>query len=859
MKRKSIHVCSLAIGLLMVLGTAFTASAQTNWYYKGTGDMALTASWGSNTDGSGSAPANFTTDNYQFIIMNTTAVSHATAWTVSGASSKIILGNPTTPAAPITLTLNAGSSITAPSAFDVSAPSTGTQKIIYKNSSALSLNNVNDANLEIVFDGATITTSSTKTFGNISLINNASVDMSSAALTLKNLTIDVGSILTGPIGASSNYIAVKTGGAVVINGTFRAGRTGTVTAPGRGGLYTTSVALPVVTSTSYGTLLFQDATEPPNITLGNSSTIDYNRGTSGQTGTQGITPMAYANLTLSNSAVASNKTFAVDGTNTISVSGTLTINLLSGATITQPTATTTLNLLPTAKLVISSATAFATNGRLTLQSNASSTASIGTCVAGSSITGTVTVQQYIPGGFRKYRFISHPFTTSQPLSQLTDNIDITGNTAGTTGQAGQTLGSGFTSTSTNNPSAYFFNTANANGGSPTDAGWSAFTDATTSSWAKGQGMRVLIRGTKGQANTLDGTNATPNAVTLDMVGTINTGDVTVNLITGGAGSTAGFNMVGNPYPSPVDLGAVLTAATNIGSSFYLRNPQTGSYITVPVSASYVIPGGTAFFIKANAATSLTFTEAKKGTCTSCATLFRNANVKNSLQLKALQNNLEYDNLYLNLGKFNAAYDETNDAVKLTNDALNIYVLSSDHKMLAVDYRSIENSDIIPLGIQLPTAYGVQDYLLTTSDVQMDAQTTLVLHDKLNNTYTELKEGASYQLRVDANNPSSVGENRLEIIVSKQAQPTTIGNIGLAEGIEVYATSDAITIINNSNTAIKKASMNLLNMEGQNMLSQTFSLDAGAKVSIPAKQLATGMYAVQLLMVDGKATRKIFKP
>lgn len=860
MKKKStlLHFNKIALCCLLFLFTALRASSQTNWYYNGSGNLTATTSWGSNNDGSGSNPADFITNNYQFIIMNTSSVSLTGTWTVSGTSSKVILGNPVTPAAPITLTLNSGSVLTVPSAsFDVSIPSSGTQKIIYKNSSAISLGTVNDANLELVFDGATLTTSTAKTFGNVSLINNAVIDMGAASAVFNNLTINAGSILSGPIGSSSNFIAIKTGGAVVINGTFKTGRTGTVTSPGVGGLYTTGVAIPVVANANYATLLFQDAATTPALTLGNASTIEYYRGTSGQVGTQGITPMAYANLILSNSTTASNKSFAVPGN--ITVSGTMTINLLSGATITQPSSTTNVTLLPKAKLVINSATAFPTNGKLTLQSDVTGTASIGTCITGSAITGNVTVQQYIPGGFRKYRFLSHPFTTAQTLSQLTDNIDITGNTAGTTNVGGQTAGSGFTSTSTNNPSAYYFTTANANGGSPNDGGWSAFLDATTSSWAKAQGMRLLIRGPKGQTGTLDGANATPNAVTLDMSGIINTGDVLVNLVTGGAGATAGFNMVGNPYPSPVDVGTVLNNASNIGSSFYLRNPQTGSYITVPVAAGYTIPGSTAFFIKANAATTLTFTETNKSTCTSCATLFRNNNVQKGLQIKAIQNSLEYDNLYLNIGKYSSNYDENNDAIKLTNDALNVYVLSSDNKKLAADYRNIENNDIIPLGISLPIAYGVQTYTLKVSDVNMDNQTTLILHDKLNNIFTELKENSIYNLQVDPSNAASVGDNRLEIIVMKNNVHLNSGSANLYESIDVFATTNTITITNNSSLAIKQANLTLLNIDGKNISTQVVNLEAGESISIAAKQFAAGMYAIQLLMADGKIAKKFFKP
>lgn len=857
MKKNPTRLLKMVFHWLLFLLPAITASSQTTLYFNGTGALNSTSSWGINTDGTGgnTGITDFTGNSFSYIIQNTTSITFNTGtWTVSGTGTKVYMGNPNNSSPAITLTIAPGNTInTAGQLFDVPAPSSGAHKIVYQNTTPISVGTV-DANLDLVFDGAAITTTSSRTYGNVSFINGANVDWTGATNgpTFNNLTIDATSTLVGPVGGSNTWIAIKSTGVVTINGTLKAGRTG--------GLYTANVAFPVVNTTTYGTLLFNSATvtQGINLILGSSSTIDYYRGATGQVGAQTVQPLAYGNLTFSNASLASSKTY---GTGDFTVSGTFTVNLLGGSSITAPT-TQNITLLPGAKLLISSATAFPAptgSGKFTLQSDGSGTASIGTCASGSSITGNVTVQQYIPAGFRKYRFLSHPFTTALPLSQLTDNIDITGNTAGTTNAGGQTVGSGFTSTTTNNPSAYYFNTATADGGSPNDGGWKAFLDATTGSWAKAQGIRVLIRGTKGQTGTLDGSNTAPNAVTLDMTGTVNTGDVVVNLVTGGTGSTAGFNMVGNPYPSPVNVGAVLTAASNIGTSFYLRNPQTGSYTTVPVSANYTIPGSTAFFIKANAATSLTFTETNKTTCTSCATLFRNSRVQNSMQIKAMQNGLEYDNLYLNMGKFSSTYDETTDAVKLTNDALNMYVLSSDNKRIASDFRSIENNDIIPLGISLATAYGVQDYDLKVSDFNMDGQTSLKLHDKLNNTYTDLKENTVYHLQVDPSNPSSIGDNRLEIIVAKQALPTTIGNLSSTNEVDIYATTDAIVLTNKTNGNIQNATVAILNMNGQNILSQAVNLSTGARTSIPVKQLSSGIYAVQLTMPEGRTTKKVLKP
>lgn len=740
-------------------------NAQTLWYYNGTGALNNVASWGTNTNGTGGTLTDFTSGGRYFIIQNTTAVSLTGIWNVGNANfanaggDSVIIGNPTTPTPPITLTLATGSGLTVNKSrtISVSMPSTGNQKIVYQNSTVLSFGAIADTNLAIVFDGATITTTSSSRFGSISLINNANVTMGAASLVVKDLFVELGSTLAGPIGSSSNFIAILSGGSVNINGTFKAGRSG--------GLFTTKVAIPVVPVPTNGTILFQDSTIPPNLTLGKASTVDYYRGTTNQAGNQTVESLDYANLTFSNSAVASNKTF---GSGTTTVSGNFTVNILG--TIATPT-TQNITLKPGAKLIINSATSFPTptlTGKFTLQSDSSGTASIAALATGASIVGNVTVQQYLPAGFRKFRFLSHPFNTAQPLSQLTDDINITGNTAGTNLNTGQTVGYGFTKTSTNNPSSFYFNTTSANGDATSDAGWKAFLDDSTSNWKAGQGIRVMTRGKRNQSNTLNGFDTIPMAVTIDMTGIVNYGADTIKLVTGGSGSTAGFNLVGNPYPSPVDIGTVLNATTNIGSSIYLRNPRTGSYITInPIPASYVIPAYSAFFVKANTATDLIFNENNKANCTTCPTLFRAAATTNHIEIKAINNGEEYDNLHFNFGSsYSNNYEEKLDAVKLLNSGLSIYSLTQDNQMLAADYRSMNNKTTIPLGIKLPIANGMETYTLKASEFNISNGYKVILHDKLYNKYILLTKDVAYDLVIDPSYKNSVGENRLEIIIKK---------------------------------------------------------------------------------------------
>lgn len=78
------------LGLTM----AYTAKAQTIYYYRGSGGLELTSSWSTNSNGVGGAsPANFTNNNQHFYIRNVTNVSLTNTWTVSGTNTAILVNN----------------------------------------------------------------------------------------------------------------------------------------------------------------------------------------------------------------------------------------------------------------------------------------------------------------------------------------------------------------------------------------------------------------------------------------------------------------------------------------------------------------------------------------------------------------------------------------------------------------------------------------------------------------------------------------------------------------------------------------------------------------------------------------------
>ena len=77
--------------------TRFTytnCTPQTTYYSKSSGNLDDLSTWGSNADGTGCQPANFTTAGVTYNVHNNTAPTTSGAWAVSGAGSKVVFGDP---------------------------------------------------------------------------------------------------------------------------------------------------------------------------------------------------------------------------------------------------------------------------------------------------------------------------------------------------------------------------------------------------------------------------------------------------------------------------------------------------------------------------------------------------------------------------------------------------------------------------------------------------------------------------------------------------------------------------------------------------------------------------------------------
>jgi hypothetical protein len=467
--------------------------------------------------------------------------------------------------------------------------------------------------------------------------------------------------------------------------------------------------------------------------LVNNGTIDGNGVVLSGIATQTLSGIGrFANLTLNNAAGA---TITI-GSNKVSVTGTVTI---TSGTLT-------------------------TNSNLILKSEATGTGRIA-AIAG-ALTGNVTTEVFIPGGRRAYRFFGHPFTTSQSMSSLTDDIFVTGD--GTIDGSAGTTGVGFDATTSNAPSSYWFdNTTN---------GWKAFMTATDASWTQYKGVRVLVRGDRTQTTTLtSATPPTPNAVTLDVTGVVNTGNVNINVPTVG-----NYHLISNPYPSPVNIGAVIDATANIGVTYWVWDANAvtkGAYVPLTVgSGAYNLAMNGAFFVQPTAGTTLAFTEANK-TATATANLFRTANTTDQVEIQINYNGGYADKLFVrNSTTATAGKELAEDGSKLTNPDVNVYTKASGNESLTLDSRPIANNTIIPVGFTSTIQSNFEIALNNGSLIGLD----VIIKDKFLNVEHTLTTGNPYSFAVTAD-AASQGENRFELVFrTSGALPTSFVTVSAAQ-------------------------------------------------------------------------------
>lgn len=834
---------------------AVSGSRTGTYYSKSTGNLDDLANWGLNTDGTGTSPANFTSDGIIYEIRNRATATLGANWVVSGAASKVVVGDGTN-----------ATDFTIPSGFTL----TGT--IDVSNVAELTIENTIAptfgtfaTNSTLEYNNVAVTLSTSTTYRNLKLSGIGTKTFPGNTVTITgNLTLD-GTTLNGS--SSNPFSTILLAGDLTYVGTVNAPAdansitlstngtaAGTQTITGAGNTVrwfriTTTTANTVVLSTTGGTSnIYLGNGAGGGITLFDGSVLNMN-GNDFQLFNGTSTGSAAFVMTTGTISTTSATDFTIERTINGAL-GTLRFttgsNTIGNLTLNHAGATNTLTignaLNVTGAITVTDGT-LASGGNITLKSNASSTASIAAMGSGGSITGDVTVETFIPGGKRAYRFLGHPFSGTIALSTLIDNIHITG------------AGVGFDGTGTNNPSAFSFNEATFNG--TANSGWSAFTN-TANTIGVGQGTRILVRGPRSQSNLLDGTNPTPQAATLDFTGAPNQGNVNVAMgYTGASGANAGWNLIANPYASRVDIGSIASGNRNSIANFSVWAPNNGTrgaYVTTTFGSAYIIPAGSAFFVQTGSAANFTFTEANKSSSAASAILLKTDPFKlNALQLNVTSDDtIFWDQFVLRNREDALESKDAMDANKMENPDVNFYSTTNNNDKFAIDHRPLTANSVVNLGFTTTSDY---HFTFKVANLDMPGYDVFLM-DKFLNKQTLLSTSTIYNFTTTAD-ANSKGSNRFQLVFNKVANGAQ--EMNASNNFMAYP-NPASSEINISLTTANKGiyQFGVYNQLGQELTTGNFNFNTNTIQTLNIEALGSGVYFIKVSNGDATQTIKFIK-
>jgi hypothetical protein len=465
--------------------------------------------------------------------------------------------------------------------------------------------------------------------------------------------------------------------------------------------------------------------------------------------------------------------------------GIFIANTIKDLIINNPAGVTILGPLNVSDMLKVQNGNLASNGNLTLLSTAAQTALIDGSGTG-TVTGNVTMQRYLPSGFG-YKYFSSPFQNAT-VNEFADDM---------------TLG------------AYTFYKYDEN---RTGSGWVSYNNPTTNPLIPLQGYALNF-----------GSGSSPN--TVDVSGVVNNGNLSVTLYNHQNTYTDGFNLVGNPYPSPIDWAAASGwTKTNIDNALYFFKASTsdqygGSYISYVNGISTggtnlnIIPSMQGFFVHVspgsgtlamtNSVRIVNFAQpfvSKKGTLSAIPLIRMTATFSDNLALP--------DPVVIYFDeKATPDFDNQLDALKLLNTDLaapNLYSVAPDGKILSINALPTITGDLctVPLGLKLNrTGTGTVVFKITDID-EVLTEYNIYLTDIVAGTEQDLMNGKEYIVSL------AQGTYNSRFFLNLSNLTTGIPDNNLKPEVFIIYSSDGILKAEIYGLQGKSGTLNIYNLSGQ---------------------------------------------
>lgn len=379
------------------------------------------------------------------------------------------------------------------------------------------------------------------------------------------------------------------------------------------------------------------------------------------------------------------------------------------------------------------------NDQLTIVSNATRTARVNPLITGAAINGRVIVQRYLPTGVpgQRYRYMSVPVINTN-VADWQQEFSITGSFSDPS--SGGTL-------IPTQPSMYWYDETFTAGGPALASRYRAYPTTGTAA------SNPLVSGRGYSAYTY-----TTVPITVETRGTLGQQQVVVNVTAQSAGGVDGWNLIGNPYPSPVSWD-LISRSGSVDDAVYIPDNtnlsgQGAGFITyssgvgVPDEFDGNIDMAQGFWVHATAAGTVTFDEDDKVVSTAIIPqIYRQAKPSDVLRI-SLKGATVKDELAIRfLDGADDKYDKKYDALKMFG-TFNLTSLSSDGREMTINTVSDMGCyKQVPLSISGATA-GSYTFTATNFD-SFGTDVDIKLVDKKTSSTIDLRKTNTYTFSVAA--------------------------------------------------------------------------------------------------------------
>ncbi|MBC7743677.1 MAG: T9SS type A sorting domain-containing protein [Flavobacterium sp.] len=515
---------------------------------------------------------------------------------------------------------------------------------------------------------------------------------------------------------------------------------------------------------------------------------------------------------------------------------------INNLTINRQNSLTLNNQMLSLRGILSSNGPLNTSGNLTLLADATQTAMIDGSGTG-SVNGDVTMQGYLPAGFG-YKYLSSPFQAAT-VNEFADDMDLLAT----------------------------FPTLYRNDESKNTAGWVTYTN------------------TAGLLNPLQGYavnfGSSTTAKTFEIIGEVSNGPISKTLFNNNNQFTLGFNLVGNPYPSPIDWNSGAGwIKTNIDNALYFFNASStdqyggtySSYINGISNdggiSNNVIPAMQGFFVHVSNGTfpisgSLSINNKARITTSASAKILKgkgeilsslssglkqsDANeTKTMLRIKASYKDgnsvsdpavIYFDNLASN------KFDKDFDALKLMNTDISVpslYTIAADAQNLSINALPFTSDSTIriPVGIKTEQSGFVNFKIESLNNLPYSMKVYFL--DANTNVFHDLRKEPTYSVNLN----TGKYDNRFSILFSLkdselQLDPQNSLQARYSNGSLIYR---HIGIREDS-----KANLRITNTNGQVLKRVDFTGTEEQKLLI---DLNPGIYVITSQSEKGPVHKKI---